>query len=243
MKYNNYNPGKVNPHLPHDAVEMAPPPSNDFEDAERLITELLRGTKNRMTPEMEARLAKELAPEPAAMDRDDVDVGVEDAVSDMVAESDPAEPTPQTRSDDRPIEMCDDETVQSVLKQIFPPLQEQEAEEETPRRSYKTLSLCLGAAGFTALFMLWPLHVLGWTLLGVTVLVVTILALKLRFVAWPLGYLWRRYAAKAPERAERIRRMADGVAFQLEKVLDVLPGGLADHLALPDFSQPVTPNR
>lgn len=49
---------------------------------------------------------------------------------------------------------------------------------------------------------------------------------------------FQRYAARKPEKAERLRLKADAVAIRIDRLLDWLPDSWADRLSLPDFSQP-----
>ncbi|MEO0773716.1 MAG: hypothetical protein AAFZ04_11095, partial [Pseudomonadota bacterium] len=289
---NHYLPGKTNPHLPHDGLEMQPPPKSaeDIERAKSNADDLVRslmGGDVPASPAQGARAAQTGAPampscapqaklvevSPSAVNADPDPVArpaakllshpISTPLSQhLMRDADPVQQAPNPQEDtgpeieaprpqaETPIELCDDAIVKKVLKDAFPPLAEQPAPD--PRHD-KAQKMAQGLKGRAKLFgvlafgavlcMIWPLQMMGLALLGVMLFVGFTLLMKVPFLARLLHKAWLRYADRAPERAERLRKGADATAGVIEQVLDVLPGALADRLAMPDFSKPVTRQR
>lgn len=268
MSYNYYMPGKTNPHLPHDGIELQPK-SADAEaieaakrDADLLVSQLMTG---KLLPDGEQDGVATTAPVATAKAQPrpgshPVSRPVEDhpllpsaepvAIAAPAKAEDHAAPAVARKSSDTPIELCDEELVSQILKDAFPPLSEQE--EIEPRGNYvtgamqKVVSRVAPVAGIVAaaaICFFWPGVLLTVVAMAVVTFVSLTLSLKVPFLARNLHKAWQRYVDRAPERAERVRCAADKSAMVLERILDALPGAMADRLALPDMSKPVTPRR
>ncbi len=289
MSFNHYVPGKTNPHLPHDGVEIQqiPASAEDIElaksDADDLVRQLMNGnltlpkTKGefeaikRPQTASESRTVSKPLSEHAAF-RTAEPVGAEPAykpvtqcatndailqkVLDAATEPTPVPaPEPAPPADSRPIEMREDELVKQVLKDAFPRLHDQDQIEPTSgwakikAKAEKagdgmSRGVIIGAVAVAAVIcVIWPLQVLLAGLLALTLFVASMQLMRVAIFARVFRWVWQRIVARSPERAERARRVADTVASAIEQVLDYMPGGMADRLALPDFSKPVTPKR
>ncbi|MEM6589966.1 MAG: hypothetical protein AAF641_16080 [Pseudomonadota bacterium] len=281
MSFNHYLPGKTNPHLPHDGVEIQriPASAEDIElaksDADDLVRQLMDGdlplpqTKAELqaiTRPVSKPLSKPLsqhamfrtaepvtaAPSTTSSASPSVKVVEHAATNDPVVDT---APQPARQQDDRPIELREDELVKQVLKDAFPPLTDQE--EMKANRGWSSIKAKAEAAGdglsrkvligaglmAAIICVIWPFQVLMAGILALIFFLASMQLMRVAFFARIFKWVWRRYAARSPERAERIRATADTVASAVEQVLDYLPGALADRLALPDFSKPITPNR
>jgi len=85
--------------------------------------------------------------------------------------------------------------------------------------------------------VLWPVFMGAVAVLLIGSAVAITLMMR-RAVA---GGRWRRFVRRHPRTAERLRRIADRAAVRVDRVLDLLPAGLADRLAWPDLSEPLSP--
>lgn len=91
--------------------------------------------------------------------------------------------------------------------------------------------------GLLALVVIWqPWVTLALVVLPVSLLGVAYLTVGHDRAAEICADLWRKFEARWPMRAERLRARLDAVALAWDIVLDRLPENWADRLALPDFS-------
>ena len=91
--------------------------------------------------------------------------------------------------------------------------------------------------GLLALVVIWkPWVTLALVVLPVSLLGVAYLTVGHDRAAEICADLWRKFEARWPMRAERLRVRLDAVALAWDIVLDRLPESWADRLALPDFS-------
>ena len=132
-----------------------------------------------------------------------------------------------------------------VIKGGCQVLKGQETEDPRRKRQQEMAEAVRGRVGAMAgmavaalLCIFWPVQAMCLMLLAVVLFIVAMLSLNVPFIARRLHKRWLRYAHREPERAERLRVAADVTAGVIEQVLDLLPGGLADRLSLPDFSKP-----
>ncbi|MEO0752074.1 MAG: hypothetical protein AAFY25_09730 [Pseudomonadota bacterium] len=228
MKHNHYIPGKHNPHLPHDGVEIEPR-STDTETAQRnadlLVSQLMQGK----TTSAKQHDAQTNASDTIAKRQTLVRQEAGEAVRRKTAAAPDVPPEPLT----------EEEIVRNVMREAFPPLQDV----ETPSPLRRVPPVYLTAIVCGLIVFIWP-TLLFWMLVMTCVLLFAVAGLsKFPGVATVFATVWRGFARRAPQAAERMRQIADRVAIGVERVLDVLPGSLADRLSLPDFSQPVSPKR
>jgi hypothetical protein len=91
--------------------------------------------------------------------------------------------------------------------------------------------------GLLALVVIWqPWVTLALVVFPVSLFGVAYLTLGHDRAAEICADLWRKFEARWPMRAERLRVRLDAVALAWDIVLDRLPENWADRLALPDFS-------
>lgn len=96
-----------------------------------------------------------------------------------------------------------------------------------------------GVVAVLALVMLaWPLLLPAVAFLSFWLGVIAYLTIGPDRCGEICAGLWARFEARAPKRAERLRRRADVFAERIDRVLDRLPEHWAERLALPDFSAP-----
>ncbi|MEO0370271.1 MAG: hypothetical protein AAF231_02340 [Pseudomonadota bacterium] len=268
MSFNHYVPGKTNPHLPHDGLELQsiPASAEDIElaksDADDLVSQLMEGTLPLPTPKDE-RASDQGTPQRQAFKP--VSRPISRPVSKpatahpLFRAAEPVVPAEKTETPEvkptrpnagTPIELCEETLVNQVLKDAFPTLKEQPKTDPRREMAQEAVGAVAGRVGLFvglvvtgAMCVFWPLQAIGLLLLAISMFVVTMLLLNVPFVARRLHKRWARYAQRSPERAERVRVAADATAGVIEQVLDHLPGGLADRLAMPDFSKPVAPKR
>lgn len=232
MKHNHYMPGKHNPHLPHDGVEIEAKATDDEtaqRNADLLVSQLMQGnTKPRQK-------------EPGQEDQSDrSQTGVPQMpVQTLTRQNETPDVARATGTPQTPVELSEEEIVRNVMREAFPPLQEAEAPSLLSRINpvYATAFFC----GF--IVFIWP-TLLFWLLVsGCLSLIAIALLTRVPGVPWLCNRVWAGFVRKAPDWAERARKIADVVAMKVERLLDMLPGSLADRLSLPDFSQPVAPKR
>ena len=242
MKHNHYLPGKQNPHLPHDGVEIEAKATDDEtaqRNAELLVSQLMQGnTKPRIQ-------SKPVASHPNASQattsqaRAAQGTGQKDVPQTLTDDATPAAPLEQAADTTPPAELTEEEIVRNVMREAFPPLKEEQA----PTFFERVPPVYVVAVACGIIVLLWP-PLLFWMLLTACLsLIAAAILMRIPGVAWLFARVWTGFARKAPERAERARKIADFVAVKVERMLDLLPGSLADRLSLPDFSQPVGPKR
>lgn len=266
---NYYAPGKVNPHLPHDGVEIEAPPPDDASDietahrnADLLVSQLMQSDAHenaasipvKPLPQANAsvRVPKSNdTPAPVVetvVESEPRMVATEARLPDPEPEPDPAGPctaempvAEDVRSDPaEPVELRDETEVTDRLREAFPELADQEEPPSVLARIPPVYSVGLACG---VIVFIWP-TLLFWVLLTICVLVLSFAGLmKLPGVAKLFTAVWSRFVRRNPERAENVRKVADRLALGLERSLDLLPGSLADRLSLPDFSQPVSSKR
>ncbi|MEL6647712.1 MAG: hypothetical protein AAFQ05_08400 [Pseudomonadota bacterium] len=234
MKHNHYLPGKHNPHLPHDGVEIEARATDDEtaqRNADLLVSQLMQGNTKPRGSSAPAASGKS-----APRDLVQSLTREEQATPAQSADDTTHQTAPQTAPQD---DLTEEEIVRNVMREAFPPLQEDQGPTFFDR--FPPIYFVAFACGFVVL--LWP-TLLFWMLVTVCLsLIAFSVVMRIPGVAWFCGRVWTGFARKAPKRAERARKIADFVAVKVERLLDLLPGSLADRLSLPDFSQPVSPKR
>ncbi|MEM7599408.1 MAG: hypothetical protein AAF382_17070 [Pseudomonadota bacterium] len=237
MKHNHYLPGKQNPHLPHDGVEIEAKATDDEtaqRNADLLVSQLMQGnTKPRIQSKPVASQSN-ASHAVAAQTAEHADVP-----QTLTRDATPAAPLEQAADTTPPAELTEEEIVRNVMREAFPPLKEEQA----PTIFERVPPVYVVAVACGIIVLLWP-TLLFWMLLTACLsLIAAAILMRIPGVAWLFARVWTGFARKAPERAERARKIADFVAVKVERMLDLLPGSLADRLSLPDFSQPVGPKR
>ncbi len=286
MKHVFYAPGKKNPHLPHDGLELeSAPPADacDDETAERnadvLVSQMMLG--HSVKPRRVTKISKGDVPADvllkAAQNLDDAAEAEKKVASGKVetqkAETKPtpeaktapkakAKPAPKTaepkatvaaKSAEAPQEQTAPElktdapdNVNESIRQAFQPLETEVLEadpEETLSLKDRFPPVYAVGLGVVILSVIWPMAMVMLVVFGGSAFVLLMAALKLPGVSLRLARRWHSYAKRRPKSAERMRRRADRLAMAFDRVLDLLPSSLADRLALPDFSEPVSRKR
>lgn len=92
--------------------------------------------------------------------------------------------------------------------------------------------------GVLVLLVIWkPGLVLAVVMAPVILMVIAYLTVGHDRIAEISADRWRRFEARWPKRAERLRKRADALALTWDTVLDRLPESWAERLALPDVSR------
>ena len=253
MKQNYYRPGKVNPHLPHDGVELEPAPTDTDvaqRDADLLVSQLMVDSTKPAGPPSTID-GTWIEPVPVQTDTDltpdDMVAVAQDAVHPADQEPVPAGDEDAALAGDAvAVEFRDETDVTQDLRASFPKLSDETLETQNRGKPgffdwfppvYLVPALCVVMAFLAPKLLLWTLIV------AVVLLLTAAAMLKLPGLSHLSGWIWRQFVNRSPDRAERVRKWADNAALSFEYVLDRLPGSLADKLSLPDFSQPVTRKR
>jgi len=244
---------RPNPHLPHDSEELqSPPPPDALTDeiagrnAELMIGKLLgklpaAEDADALAPmQCAVPAAAETAAVPAAVEAVTPDAGAESLARDAEQDAPQAmqataqEQTCETPKRDR----CDIDPAEARLRAALlegTTLGEEENERDGILARLRPAHGAVAAMLLAAFF--WPVLIGAVALLLIGTVIAATLLLR-RAVA---GGRWRRFARRHPRTAERMRRMADRAAVRVDRVLDLLPAGLADRLAWPDLSEPLSP--
>ncbi|WP_111735432.1 hypothetical protein [Roseovarius amoyensis] len=243
---------RPNPHLPHDSEELQSPPPPDAltDEIAQKNAELMIGKLLGKTPAVEGEgvLAPPLVqtqPCHAAPAQPDV------------AMREPRQAEPRVRAAARgPKAAAHEQPIAATRERAKTPEADGKDPDEVRLRAALLEGSVLGAeedARDGLLARLRPVHGVALALLLATLLwpmMIGVAALLLigsgvgitlmlrRAVA---GGRWWRFASRHPRTAERLRRVADRAAVGVDRVLDLLPAGLADRLAWPDLSEPLSP--
>ena len=231
---------KPNPHLPHNSEELQSPPPEDAandeiaqKNAELIISQIMteqpriEGPKNRTAMPKAAPQSHQIQAETAPIPTQAPDPA---PAAPAAARRRGADALPPLRPADaeevrlrdaltEDDEIFDDNAQGGLLSRVRP--------------AYAIVGV------LAIMALLWPVATGLILLLVLWLTVLFVMALK-RAVA---GGRWTQFARRHPTKAERLRRTADRMAEKLDMVLDYLPGGLADMLAMPDLSQPVVSGR
>lgn len=241
MKHNHYAPGRVNPHLPHDGIEIEPAPA-DAEvaqrDADLLVSQLMKTNTKPSGPAPTSRDPWRDAT-PAQTDVDKYPQKVMATAEAMMVDATPVVPK-------EAVEFRDDADVTQDLRASFPKLSDEAIAQENKGKPgfFDRVPPIYVAVAVGIVLAIYAPKLLFWMLLGAVVFVLTAaVLLKAPGISTLSFWAWNRFVDRNPDRAERVRKVADSVALSLEYILDRLPGSLADKLALPDFSQPVSRKR
>jgi len=233
---------RVNPHLPHNSVELQSPPPPDALDndmavrnADEIVSRLLhQGVAVQVTPASRAQRSETAnnsvtrnagdLPRAAPASGPAKTPGVHSPATGVVARG--ACRLPELARDPSEAEL------RAVLTA------------DVGMTTDKAGGLWLGPAHGIVIacglgLLLWPVGFAA-LLLALAVAVFAGAALLRRAAA---GGLWRRFARRHPRGAEKLRRRADRLAERLDHVLDLLPDAVAERLALPDLSEPLTGGR
>lgn len=241
MKHNHYAPGRVNPHLPHDGVEIEPEPT-DAEiaqrDADLLVSQLMKTTTKPVGPALTSRDPWNDAT-PAQTDVDQYPRKVTATAEAMMVDPTPVAPK-------EAVELRDDADVTQDLRATFPKLSDEAIAQENKGKPgfFDRVPPLYLAVGIGIVLAIYAPKLLFWVLFAAVVVVLAAaILLKAPVLSSISLWAWNRFADRNPDRAERVRKVADNAALSVEYLLDRLPGSLADKLALPDFSQPVSRKR
>jgi len=234
---------RPNPHLPHDSEELQSPPPPDAltdeiaqKNAELIVSRLMgrapaaaapEAAAQAMSPRMPAVPRPARTPPPRAQNAATATPPARTAIR-----------TPAKRAPEPEPAACRKDPVEARLRAALLEGSALGEDEETHRGLLARLRPVHGVAlGVLLAALLWPVLIGVAALLLIGSAVVVTLLLR-RAVA---GGRWRRFARTHPRMAERLRRVADRAAVRVDRVLDLLPAGLADRLAWPDLSEPLSP--
>lgn len=244
---------RPNPHLPHDSEELqsAPPPDALTDEIAQKNAELMIGKLLGKTPSAEGEGV--LAPPPVQARPCQAAPAQPDVVAREPHRAEPraraAAQGPKAAVREPPKAVAHERTAKTPDADGKDPdevrlraallegttLGEEEDERDgllARLRPVHGVALALLLAA-----LLWPMLIGVAALLVIGSVVFVTLMLR-RAVA---GGRWRRFAGRHPRTAERLRRVADRAAVGVDHVLDLLPAGLADRLAWPDLSEPLSP--
>ncbi|MEL7012239.1 MAG: hypothetical protein AAFO72_03050 [Pseudomonadota bacterium] len=251
MKYNHFKPGRVNPHLPHDGIEIEPSPTDTDvaqREADLLVSQLM---KDSTKPGASSQKDKKSYPQEvvATAEAITVDASVTDAPAVDTTMIDATLVAPKM-APKMAVELRDGADVTRDLRASFPKLSDETLSLENQGRPgfftklFKHVPPAYLAVGFGVAAAILAPKLLAWTVIAaVVVVVITLAMLKAPGLSTLSLWAWRRFADRDPDRAEQVRKVADSTALSVEYMLDRLPGSLADRFALPDFSQPVPRKR
>ncbi len=232
---------RPNPHLPHDSEELRSPPPPDAltdeiaqKNAELIVSRLMGRASAAAAPEAAAPAMPPrmpAAPRPARTPQPRAQNAATATPPARTAIRTPAEREPEPAA-------CRKDPVEARLRAALLEGSALGEDEQTHRGLLARLRPVHGAVlGLLLAALLWPvlIGVAALLLIGSAVAVTLLLR---RAVA---GGRWRRFARKHPRTAERLRRAADRAAVGVDRVLDLLPAVVADRLAWPDLSEPLSP--
>lgn len=234
---------RPNPHLPHNAVELESPPPADAADdalaarnAELMIGEIMR-EEAKEVPDAPPREA----PRPRLVLRRAETPDETGALCYTPRRVDMPQAAPSHHTlQSREVELAEIERVSEVFREAEPFPQEGEA----GARGWLRIGPAHAAAFVVGLLVVfWPALALALGLLACWLTLAAFLLLTSPRFAPVAQRLWRGYAKRRPEAAERLRRGADAAAVKYDAALDHLPESWAESLSLPDFSQPVAQQR